>query len=54
MNIATINERKQPFGCDICKTYFSNKSDLVDHIESVHGEEDLNEKTNEKNEQKDG
>ena len=45
MNIATINERKQPFGCDICKTYFSSRLDLVGHIESVHGEEDLNEKT---------
>ena len=47
MKLATINERKQPFGCDICKTYFSSKSDLVGHIESVHGEKDLNEKANE-------
>ena len=28
----------QTFGCDICKTYFSIKSDLMNHIESEHVE----------------
>ena len=37
----------KPFGCDICKTCFSSKSDLVSHIEYAHSEEDLNEKPNE-------
>ena len=47
ISLAAINERKQPFGCDICKTCFSSKSDLVSHIEYAHSEEDLNEKPNE-------
>ena len=38
------NKGKQSFGCNICKTYFSSKSDLVVHIESVHCEKKLNEK----------
>ena len=42
--VSTVNEGKQFFGCDACKTYFSSKSDLVVHIECVHGEKELNEK----------
>ena len=41
---AKVSEEKQPFGCDICKTYFSSKSDLVSHIESVHNENESYEK----------
>ena len=29
--VSTINEGKQFFGCDACKTYFSSKFDLVVH-----------------------
>ena len=32
------HEGKQSYGCDICKAYFLMKSDLMDHIESVHNE----------------
>ena len=35
----TVHEEKQPYGCDTCKTFFSIKSDLKDHLESVHVEE---------------
>ena len=31
-------EGKQSYGCDICKSYFLMKSDLMDHIDSVHNE----------------
>ena len=33
-----VTEEKQPYVCDICKTYFLCKSDLVSHIESEHNE----------------
>jgi uncharacterized C2H2 Zn-finger protein len=42
--VSTLNEGKQSLGCDICKTYFSSKSDLMVHIESLHGGKELNEK----------
>ena len=32
------------YGCDICKTFFSIKSNLMNHIESAHGKKELNEK----------
>ena len=35
---AKVTEEKQPYGCDICKTYFLSKSELASHIESVHNE----------------
>ena len=41
--VSTLNERKQSFGCNICKTFFPSKSDLVVHIESVHSGKELNE-----------
>ena len=44
IKVSTLNEEKQSFGCDICKTYFSSKSDLVVHIESVNCGKELNEK----------
>ena len=39
-NLAAVHKEKQPFGCDICKTYFSIKSDLMNHIESEHVEKE--------------
>jgi hypothetical protein len=33
-----LHEGKESYGCDICKTYFLIKSDLMDHMESVHNE----------------
>ena len=39
-NHATVHEEKQPYGCDICKRYFSIKSDLKNHIESEHAEKE--------------
>ena len=39
-NNATVDEEKQSYGCDICKKYFSMKSDLMNHIESEHAEKE--------------
>jgi cytidine deaminase len=39
-NLATVNEEKKNYGCDICKRYFSIKSDLMNHIESEHVEKE--------------
>ena len=40
-------EGKKSYGCNICKTYFSSKSDLVSHIQLVHNEKMVNEKPSE-------
>ena len=40
INVATVHEEKQPYGCDICKRYFSMKSDLMNHIETEHVEKE--------------
>ena len=31
-NLADVHKKTQTFGCDTCKTYFSIKSDLMNHI----------------------
>ncbi len=36
MHVATIQERKKPFKCDVCSTSFDRKGHLNLHVATVH------------------